>query len=57
MHVYRNGGLKVMGYANRIVVDNTLDERLRLLEQAVSSLAFPPFTMRVVHTVHIPAAR
>jgi len=27
------GGVKVIGYGNRIVVNNTLDERLRLLEE------------------------
>jgi hypothetical protein len=27
------GGVKLIGYGNRIVVNNTLDERLRLLEE------------------------
>lgn len=33
------GGVKLVGYNNRIVVNNTLDERLRLLEEQVSPLA------------------
>lgn len=29
----RNGGVLLKGYGTRIVVNNTLDERLRLLEE------------------------
>ena len=32
---HRSGGISVFGYGGRIKVDNTLDERLRLLEQQV----------------------
>lgn len=32
---HRAGGVIIKGYGNRIVVDNTLDQRLKLLEQEV----------------------
>ena len=35
------GGIVLSGYGNRIKVDNTLDERLRLLEELVGP--FPLF--------------
>lgn len=35
------GGVKLVGAANRITLDNTLDERLRLLEASVRPLPLP----------------
>lgn len=32
-NAHRNGGVLLKGYGSRIVVNNTLDERLRLLEE------------------------
>lgn len=42
----RNGGVKLVGYNNRITVDNTLDERMKLLEEQVRPRCF-----RVTHNL------
>jgi len=38
IHHRRAGGVIIKGYGNRIVVDNTLDQRLKLLEQEVGPI-------------------
>ena len=36
------GGIKITGYGSRIVVNNTLDERLRILEEKVIRVILTP---------------
>jgi len=38
------GGIKLISASNRITIDNTLDERMRLLEDRVRSLPVTPIS-------------
>ena len=40
LHFFSAGGIKLVNASRRITLDNSLDERLRLLEDRVSYLQF-----------------
>lgn len=53
----RAGGIKLISGSKRITIDNTLDERLRLLEDRVGIYSSPAFTISDLCRQMLPEIR